>query len=175
MTAIYTLLPLGACNSSPPPSTSGVAWNENVPGVWNVSVGTPEKVNLLSELNVTPKLDAIRKMGEASLPISKEDITFEVVDGKTYLRFPLEKDKKIFGLGLNFKTVEQRGRIMRLHVDHYTGKDDGETFDYEKGAYSRISLQVTVDANGQKAGKAVLPEGGKVWSYTDFNFRFMTK
>jgi alpha-glucosidase (family GH31 glycosyl hydrolase) len=30
-------------------------------------------------------------------------------------------------LGLNFKTVEQRGRIMRLHVDHYGGRDNGRT------------------------------------------------
>lgn len=124
--AICTLCILSACNNSPQ-NKGGVEWKEEVAGVWNVSVGTPEKINLLSELNISPKFDAIRKMGEASLPVSQEDISFEVVDGKTYIRFPLEKDEKIFGLGLNFKTVEQRGRIMRLHVDHYTGKDDGRT------------------------------------------------
>lgn len=123
---ICTLCILSACNNSPQ-CKGEIEWKEEVAGVWNVSVGTPEKVNLLSELNITPKLDAIGKMGEASLPVSREDISFEVVDGKTYIRFPLEKDEKIFGLGLNFKTVEQRGRIMRLHVDHYTGKDDGRT------------------------------------------------
>lgn len=66
-------------------------------------------------------------MGEASLPIEKEEIKFEFIDGKTYLRFPLAKGEKIYGLGLNFKTVEQRGRIMRLHVDHYGGRDNGRT------------------------------------------------
>ena len=49
------------------------------------------------------------------------------MDGKTYIRFLLDKDEKIFGLGLNFKTVEQRGRVMRLHVDHYGGSDNGRT------------------------------------------------
>lgn len=102
-------------------------WEESVSGVWNVSVGKPEKLNLLSELHLTPKLDAIQKMGESPLPISEKDIQFELIDGKTYIRFPLEKGEKIFGLGLNFKTVEQRGRIMRLHVDHYGGVDDGRT------------------------------------------------
>ncbi len=102
-------------------------WNEVTSGVWEVSIGNPEKFNLLSELDITPKLDAIREIGKADLPISQEDISYELIDGKTYIRFPLEKDEKIFGLGLNFKTVEQRGRIMRLHMDHYGGRDDGRT------------------------------------------------
>lgn len=104
-----------------------VEWKEVTSGVWNLSTGKPEKLNLLSELNFTPKLDAIQRMDKASLPIERKDISFTTIDGKTYIRFPLEKDEKIFGLGLNFKTVEQRGRIMRLHVDHYGGKDDGST------------------------------------------------
>ena len=102
-------------------------WTETVAGVWNVSVGNPEKLDLLSELNISPKLEIIKHMGDAKLPISKEDIRFELIDGKTYIRFPLENNEKIFGLGLNFKTVEQRGRIMRLHLDHYDGVDNGRT------------------------------------------------
>lgn len=39
----------------------------------------------------------------------------------------LWKRRKIYGLGLNFKTVEQGGRVMRLHVDHYGGTDNGRT------------------------------------------------
>ena len=30
----------------------------------------------------------------------------------------LDREEQIYGLGLNFKTVQQRGRIMQLHVDH---------------------------------------------------------
>ncbi|MEZ4902121.1 MAG: hypothetical protein R2822_10370 [Spirosomataceae bacterium] len=39
----------------------------------------------------------------------------------------MEKEEQIFGLGLNFQTVNQRGRILNLHVDHYGGKDNGRT------------------------------------------------
>ena len=74
-------------------------------GVWKVEVGSPERVDLLSELHITPKIDAINAMEDASLPVSKEDIRTEVIDGKTFIRFPLDKGEKIFGLGLNFKTV----------------------------------------------------------------------
>lgn len=100
-------------------------WEEIVSGIWKVSKGSPEEYNLLSELDLSPKIDAINEIEEAELPISKEDISVEVIDNKTYIRFPLEKDEKIYGLGLNFKTVEQRGRIMNLHVDHYGGSDNG--------------------------------------------------
>ncbi|MDL2256162.1 DUF5110 domain-containing protein [Parabacteroides sp. OttesenSCG-928-G06] len=104
-----------------------VSWNNYAKGVWKGVVGKPEKVDLLSELTISPKIDVINRMGEATFPIDEKELTYQLVDGKTYLRFPLEKGEKIFGLGLNFKTVEQRGRIMRLHVDHYTGRDEGRT------------------------------------------------
>ena len=124
---LISTLCLCACGGKVSTDKKETGWQKETSGIWTMSVGTPEKVNLLSELHITPKMEAIQKMGEADLPISEQDITTEVVDGKTYIRFPLEKDEKIFGLGLNFKTVEQRGRIMRLHVDHYGGTDDGRT------------------------------------------------
>lgn len=96
-------------------------------GIWKISVGKQEKVTLLSELDITPQWKAIEEIGDAPLAIDPKDVKTEVVDGKTYIRFPLDKDEKIFGLGLNFKTVEQRGRVMRLHVDHYGGSDNGRT------------------------------------------------
>ncbi len=102
-------------------------WESIAPAVWKIETGVPEKVNLLDQLEISPKLDAITNMGDADLPISKEDIHFEQVDGKTSVRFPLGENEQIYGLGLNFKTVEQRKRIMELHVDHYGGKDNGRT------------------------------------------------
>ena len=102
-------------------------WKKEGQGIWKISVGKQEKVTLLSELAITPQWKAIEEIGDAPLAIDPKDVKTEVVDGKTYIRFPLDKDEKIFGLGLNFKTVEQRGRVMRLHVDHYGGSDNGRT------------------------------------------------
>jgi alpha-glucosidase (family GH31 glycosyl hydrolase) len=62
-----------------------------------------------------------------SFPLSKDEIIAEVVNNETYLRFPLVKEEQIFGFGLNFKTVNQRGSIHQLHVDHYGGTDNGRT------------------------------------------------
>lgn len=104
-----------------------VKYSEVCSGVWRISTGTPEQYNLLTGLSIRPKTDVVNRMDSASLPIKLNDVGFEFVDGKTYIRFPLEKGEKIYGLGLNFKTIEQRGRILRLHVDHYSGKDNGRT------------------------------------------------
>ena len=104
-----------------------VSWTKLASGVWSASIGQPEKVNLTNTAGITPKLETINSMPDVEFPLQQTDIKATVFDGKTYLQFPLEVAEKIFGLGLNFKTVEQRGRIMRLHVDHYGGKDDGRT------------------------------------------------
>ena len=58
-------------------------------------------------------------------PADKIDV--KILDHKIYLRFPLEKGEQLFGLGLNFQTVNQRGRILNLHVDHYGSTDNGRT------------------------------------------------
>lgn len=122
LSTIFCFLLVG-CSVNEKKSES--TYKEIAKGIWKVSIGTPEKYNLLSELNITPKWEAIEEIDGKEFPISKEDIMMEVVDNRTYIRFPLDKHEKIYGLGLNFKTVEQRGRILRLHADHYAGKDDG--------------------------------------------------
>jgi alpha-glucosidase (family GH31 glycosyl hydrolase) len=102
-------------------------WSKKASGVWVAKAGQPEKINFTTTSEVKPKLDALNAMQDVPFPLLKDEIKAVLFDGKTYLQFPLEVAEKIFGLGLNFKTVEQRGRILRLHVDHYGGEDNGRT------------------------------------------------
>ncbi len=102
-------------------------WNEVAPGVWKARIGTPESYDLISASGASPKLEAIAGLPRKAFPLFKENIKASVTDGKTYLAFPLEKEEQLYGFGLNFKTVHQRGRILRLHVDHYGDSDNGRT------------------------------------------------
>lgn len=102
-------------------------WQEVQPGIWKATAGKPEKISLLGAAGAKPNLTALAALPKAPFPLAKTDISVRVIDGKTYLRFPLEEGEQLFGLGLNFQTVNQRGRIMELHVDHYGGKDNGRT------------------------------------------------
>ncbi len=60
-------------------------------------------------------------------PLDKNEIKIIESDGKILLRLPLQKEEEIYGLGLQFQSVNHRGQIMHLHVDHYDGRDDGRT------------------------------------------------
>ena len=102
-------------------------WTKKSSGVWVATAGKSEAVNFTSVSGVKPKLEAIDRLPDVGFPLAENEIKGVVFDGKTYLQFPLEVGEQIFGLGLNFQTVEQRGRILRLHMDHYGGQDNGRS------------------------------------------------
>ena len=108
-------------------SAQTLQWQEVLPGVWKTIYGKPDPYTLLSAAEVKPNQSAIEKMAETELSLAKGDIKAETINGKVYLRFPLEKGEQIFGFGLNFQTVHQRGKILNLHTDHYGGTDNGRT------------------------------------------------
>lgn len=107
--------------------SQSIEWKEVAKGVWKGIVGKPESYNLLNAAGAVPNKEALSKMSNAAFPLSKEDISGKISDEKTYLSFPLNKTEQLFGFGLNFQTVYQRGKILQLHVDHYGGKDNGRT------------------------------------------------
>ncbi len=102
-------------------------WSQSAPGVWKYIAGVPEKIDLFNTAGIKPMTSALAAMANADFPLDKDDIKAEVLNGQTCLRFPLKRNEQIFGFGLNFKTVHQRGRILQLHVDHYGGTDNGRT------------------------------------------------
>ncbi|MCX6333649.1 MAG: ABC transporter substrate-binding protein, partial [Bacteroidia bacterium] len=102
-------------------------WTQVAPGVWKSIIGTPDKFDLFNSAEIKPNTIGLNKIDQAGFPLSEEEIVAEVTGTKTYLRFPLVKSEQIFGFGLNFKTVYQRGKILQLHVDHYGGTDNGRT------------------------------------------------
>lgn len=117
-----------SCTTSNKEPQKTLDWGSpTYPGVWETSVGTPGKLNLLNATDVKPRKETLNKKSEREFPIDNNEITVRVKDGKTYLRLPLDKEEQIFGLGLNFKTIDQRGRILRLHMDHYGNSDNGRT------------------------------------------------
>jgi alpha-glucosidase (family GH31 glycosyl hydrolase) len=107
-------------------SAQSVIWHEIHPGIWKASVGKPDAYDLLKAADTGPS-STLKKLEKATFPLNNADISAEVKNGKTYLRFPLERNEQLYGFGLNFQTIHQRGRIMQLHVDHYGKSDNGRT------------------------------------------------
>ncbi len=120
LTVVLVLLSLAAKSQYP-------AWNEVAPGVWKTIVGVPDKFDLLKAAGALPNMEALSKLGKAVFPLAENGIVADISEGRTFLRFPLVKGEQLYGFGLNFKTVQQRGKILQLHVDHYGGTDNGRT------------------------------------------------
>lgn len=104
-----------------------ISWEQVAPGVWKGVVGTPESYSLLQVADVTPKMEGFSRLPEVMLPAFASEIKGNIQDGQTALRIPLQRKEQLYGFGLNFQTVHQRGKILNLHVDHYGGKDNGRT------------------------------------------------
>lgn len=109
------------------PHAESDSWHQQAPGVWTLEVGHPEAYNLLQATQVSPRMETLRSKSDCSLPLDTSQVQTKIVDGKTYLRFPLAPDEQIYGLGLQFKSVGRRNQIMRLHMDHYGSQDNGRT------------------------------------------------
>src|SRR5258706_11998504 len=121
----YILLAFSFLSSIYSFAQQALSWSLIAPGVWRATAGKPDEFNFYSVTGVHPVLSALKAMPAVNFPLPADEINASVTDGKTYLHFPLDSAERIFGLGLNFKTVDQRGRILRLHVDHYGGQDNG--------------------------------------------------
>jgi alpha-glucosidase (family GH31 glycosyl hydrolase) len=102
-------------------------WLEVQPGIWKSTVGRPERVTPLRAAEAKANSRALAALPKATFPLSADKIAISTQDHKIFLRFPLEKEEQLFGLGLNFQTVNQRGRILNLREDHYGGVDNGRT------------------------------------------------
>lgn len=127
MTLIRLSIPAFLLSLSLPIIAQQVKWTVVAPGVWKAVIGKPEAYNLLTASGAKPNNTGLTKIGASSFPFPDADIAATVKDGKTQLRFPLDKEEQLYGFGLNFQTVHQRGKILQLHVDHYGGRDNGRT------------------------------------------------
>ncbi|MGN6494969.1 MAG: TIM-barrel domain-containing protein [Agriterribacter sp.] len=102
-------------------------WVPVAPGVWKAVTGTPENIDPLRIAGIKPDVKALEKLGDIAFPERLNQSTGEQSDAKTFLSFPLGKNEQLFGFGLNFKSVQQRGMVKELQVDHYGGEDNGRT------------------------------------------------
>lgn len=104
-----------------------IRWEQVEQGVWKGTIGTPESYSLLGASGAQPFKEGFSRLPEVALPELSSYIIGTIHDGKTYLSIPLERKEQLYGFGLNFQTVHQRGKVLNLHVDHYGGKDNGRT------------------------------------------------
>jgi alpha-glucosidase (family GH31 glycosyl hydrolase) len=102
-------------------------WSQIAPGVWRAVVGDPAEVTPLALLGLAPSLEALRELGERSLPPAGAAAVAEIAGPRTVVRLPLTEAERLFGLGLQFMKVNHRGRPRYLRVNSDPRQDTGET------------------------------------------------
>jgi uncharacterized protein with ParB-like and HNH nuclease domain len=83
--------------------TSNPKWKESFPGIWQATVNQPEDFNLLLVANKSPRSETLNKKSKQQFPLSKEEIKTFTKNGKTYLRFSLEKEEQILRIWFEFQ------------------------------------------------------------------------
>lgn len=124
---IKRLISIVACWLALYTASGQIQWKQVEPGVWKGMVGKPEAYSLLGVSGAAPLKEGFKLLPEVGLPAMASGVVSRIEAGKTVLRLPLRKEEQLYGFGLNFQTVHQRGKILNLHVDHYGGKDTGRT------------------------------------------------
>jgi alpha-glucosidase (family GH31 glycosyl hydrolase) len=135
-----------AAQRSAEPGTLPLRWEQAAPGVWKAIAGTPEGGTLLAAAGGQPRREALGRMTSVAFPLPSGKIAAVRRDGKLHLRFPLGPREQLYGLGLNFKALQQRGTVKQLHVDHYGGSDNGRTHAPVPFYVSTAGYGVLVDA-----------------------------
>ncbi|MCJ8012080.1 glycoside hydrolase family 31 protein [Paenibacillus sp. KQZ6P-2] len=105
-----------------------ISWIEAAPGVWKIRTGSPVGLTPLSCLNRQPRIEAMAELPEGQLPLRQDEIGMSVLQaGGSLLSLPLEQDEKLYGMGLQFMRMNQRGRTRYLRVNSDPKQDTGET------------------------------------------------
>jgi len=121
---IYFILILISCNCN---NSDNSTWNEVSNGIWKYSIGNSKEINLSNSANAIPKVSKLEEFDKVNFPLDQSNIKITQKDNNIFITLPLDKYEKIYGLGLQFKSVNRRGKIYNLKVDHYGGQDNGRT------------------------------------------------
>ena len=93
-------------------------WILVAPGVWKSTIGSPEAVTPVSSRLVEPLSERLRVLGNPGIPNLPAPTGRQSRRG-TLLKLPLAANEEIYGFGLQFFSVPQRGkkRTVRVNAD----------------------------------------------------------
>lgn len=98
---------------------------EIFPGIWRLTVGTPEKITPVRVRSIPPAAARLASLTSvATCPIVP---TVILGSRGPQIRVPLAAEERIYGLGLQLQSFEQRGRKKLLRVNADPAMDTGDS------------------------------------------------
>jgi len=102
-------------------------WNNIASGVWRLTIGDPQGPTPLSAAAAPPRREALIRLPHSGIPDVAHALKSERVGDRIVATLPLDPVERIYGLGLQFRKVNQRGRTRYLRVNSDPKQDTGET------------------------------------------------
>ncbi len=105
---------------------SEAVWQAVAPGVWRASFGAPETMTPVSSRSVPPDTAGLARMGSvASPPLNVPRIRASARGTQVHL--PLGAQEQIYGFGLQFFSVQHRGKKVTTRVNADPRGDTGDS------------------------------------------------
>jgi len=101
-------------------------WLPVAPGTWKMTSGIPEAITPVATRLVPPSIEAMRRLPSVSTPILEPPVSIIGRSG-AFLTLPLAPREEIYGFGLQFFSVSQRGKKRAIRVNADPPKDTGES------------------------------------------------
>jgi alpha-D-xyloside xylohydrolase len=101
-------------------------WVQIAPGLWRATVGTPEAITPVSSRMVAPRFEAMRAM----TPVGEPPIAppeGSIRSRGTSLTIRLAAGEEIYGFGLQFFSLQHRGKKLTLRVNADPRFDTGDS------------------------------------------------
>jgi alpha-D-xyloside xylohydrolase len=121
-------------------SSETPSWEQVHPGIWRARIGKPEKYTPVSSRLVDVQTSAFSRLPKiAAVPLPP--IEGRVSDRGCTVQIPLRSQEKVYGLGLQFMSFEQRGKKKMVRVNADPKMDTGDS-------HAPVPFYVTTDGIG---------------------------
>jgi len=97
------------------------------PGVWKISLGQPEAATPVRLRHRAVAADRMAALPQAECPFTAADFLTEKTSRGFTVALPLGKGEQLYGLGLQLKSVNQRGQKKTLRVNSDPIADLGDS------------------------------------------------
>jgi alpha-D-xyloside xylohydrolase len=119
-------------------------WVRIAPGIWKATVGSPEAITPISSRLIEPRLTALQAMSQISTPPVAPP-TGSIRSRGTSLALPLVANEELYGFGLQFFSLQHRGKKLTLRVNADPRIDTGDSHAPVPFYVSSLGYGVLVD------------------------------
>lgn len=96
-------------------------------GIYQMTVGRPEKFTPVSVLQPQPRYEVLNQLSDGACPFTEEQLGLRVRAGSCTVEIPLDISEDVYGMGLTLKSFRQSGLKKQLRTNCDPVADHGDS------------------------------------------------